>query len=125
MSKRKEKPSTEELSSSLSSMLVPDYLLKDFDIYSTQESNESWTIELREKPERIPEELSGEEDVVLDGYCNPIEIQSSVFILKPVYFKCYRRRWKRSNQDRHYSNSYSLTFPQTKLVKEMAEFFKK
>ena len=59
-------------------------------------------LELREKPDRIPKELLGYSDVVLDGYCNPIEIQTSAFVLEPVYLKCYRRRWKRSGESIHY-----------------------
>ena len=53
--------------------------------------------------------LSGYEDVVLDGYCNPIEMQSHSFVCKPVYLRCYRRRYRRSNSDIHCSNEYELT----------------
>ena len=124
MSKKKALLHAEDLATSLSSMLVPAYILKDFAIYSAKESSDYWTLELREKEDRIPVELSSFSDIVLDGYCNPIEIQSAAFILKPVYLKCYRRRWKRSNQDEHYSNDYTLHRPKVKVVEEMTHFFK-
>ena len=124
MSKRREKCSLEELVDSLSSMLIPCEILEDFELYSSNQKGGHWELELREKPDRIPKELLGYSDVVLDGYCNPIEIQTSAFVLEPVYLKCYRRRWKRSGESIHYINTYELSHPKTKLVKKLGHFFK-
>lgn len=84
--------------------------------------NQNWVIELREKEEKIPDELT--QDVVLDGFCNPIEVMSFGFSLGPVYLKIYRRRWKQSNDKKHYSNDYDFTLKGFKMVPELGIFLK-
>lgn len=122
---KKKRPNTESLNSALIRMLVPDYILADFEIHKVSEQKESWTLELYEKEDRIPEALRSCADVVLDGFCNPLELQSHTFAaLKPVYLRCFRRRWKRSNTDNHYSNDYNLQTPGVKFVKELGDFLK-
>ena len=123
--KRKEKPDVLSLNRTISRMLVPDYIRSDFEIYGAKEHKERWVIEMREKEGRIPRELSECEDVVFDGYCNPIEMLSHSFVCKPIYLRCYRRRYKRSNSDIHYSNQYELTLKGVKMVPEMGFFFLK
>jgi hypothetical protein len=105
-------------------MLVPEYILSDFEIYGAKEYKERWVIEMREKEGRIPAELSGCCDVVFDGYCNPIEMLSHSFVCKPVCLRCYRRRYKRSNSELHYSNEYGLTLKGVKTVPEFGFFLK-
>jgi hypothetical protein len=122
--KRKEKPSAESLHGTISRMLVPEYILTDFEIYGAKEHKERRVIEMREKEGRIPEELSGCCDVVFDGYCNPVELLSHSFVCKPIYLRCYRRRYKRSNSDIHYSNEYELTLKGVKMVPELGLFLK-
>jgi hypothetical protein len=122
--KRKERPSTDVLLESVSKMLVPEYILKYFDIFGANEYPSCWTIELREKESRIPQALEGFVDVVFDGYCNPIETLSHSFVCKPIYLKVYRRRYKRSGEDIHYSNSYDLTLKGVKMVPELGLFLK-
>ena len=77
--KRKEAPPVEQLYDTVSRMLVPAHILKDFDIYDAKESKARWVIEMYEKEDRIPEALRGYSDVVLDGYCDPIEMLSHSF----------------------------------------------
>jgi hypothetical protein len=122
--KRKQRPSTESLLESVSRMLVPEYILKDFDIYGAEEYPSSWVIELREKEGLIPSALKGKEGVVFDGYCTPLEALSHSFVCKPVYLKVYRLRYKRSGNDEHYSNSYDLTLKGVKMVPELGLFLK-
>lgn len=122
--KRKSRPSTDSLFETVSRMLVPSYILDNFEIYGANESSTSWTIELREKESIYPTELRGCSDVVFDGYCNPIETLSHSFVCKPVYLKVYRRRYKRSGEDIHYSNSYDLTLKGVKMVPELGLFLK-
>lgn len=122
--KRKERPSTDALLSTVSKMLIPDYILKDFDIYGAQEFSSCWIIEMREKEGRIPDDLLGFEDIVFDGYCNPIETLSHSFVCKPIYLKVYRRRYKLSGSCVHYSNSYDLTLKGVKMVPELGLFLK-
>ena len=81
----------EEMYSKLSSMLVPSYILQDFDIYDARENVSCWVIELREKEVVLPAALQDFDDVVLDGYCHPVEILSHSFVCKPVYLRLYCR----------------------------------
>ena len=113
-----------ELYSTLSKMLVPENILLDFDISDVKEYKESWEIELKEKQDRIPSALKGDNDVVLDGYCNPVQALSHGFSTKPVYLKIYRRRWKHSKTQKHYSNEYDFTLKGMKLVPELGIFLK-
>jgi hypothetical protein len=71
--KRKERPSVDALFESISRMLVPEYILENFDIYGAEESTTNWIIDLYEREGNIPKELENYSDVVFDGYCNPIE----------------------------------------------------
>jgi hypothetical protein len=103
--KKKEAPPVEQLFSTAMSMFVPGHIPEDFELWDAQESRDRWVIDMHEKEGRIPKELSACEDVVLDGYCNPIEMLSHSFVCKPIY----RRRYKRANTNRHYSNEYDVT----------------
>lgn len=116
--------SKDELYEQISRMLVPANILQDFDITDTRELKEYWLIELHEKADRIPKELSQEKDIVFDGYCNSADMLSHSFVLKPVYLKLYRRRWKQSNTDKHYSNTYDFTLKGVKMVPELGFFLK-
>jgi hypothetical protein len=122
--RRKSRPSSDDLLSTVSRMLVPEYILEYFEIYGATDSPSSWVIELREKEGLIPADLRDFDDVVFDGYCNPIEVLSHSFVCKPVYLKVYRRRYKRSCCDDHYSNSYDLSLKGVKMVPELGLFLK-
>jgi hypothetical protein len=116
--------SVERLLSTVSSMLVPAHVLKYFDIWDAKESKTRWVIEMREKEGNIPKELSEYEDIVFDGYTNPLETLSHSFVCKPVYLRLYRRRYKRSNRDVHYSNEYDVTLKGVRMVPELGIFLK-
>ena len=122
--KRKELPPVSQLYATVSRMPVPEHILKDFEIYDAKESKSRWVIDMYEKEDRIPEVLQPYSDAVLDGYCEPIEMLSHSFVCKPVYLRLYRRRYKRSNQDAHFSNTYDLTLKGLRMVPEMGIFLK-
>jgi hypothetical protein len=105
-------------------MLVPRDLLSFFDIVEVKELHNEWQISLHEKQELIPEKLSSEKDVVLDGFCNPLTVLSHGFSTKPVYLVIKRRRWKRSGSDDHFSNQYVVTEDSAKVAPDMAGFLK-
>ena len=105
-------------------MPVPEHVLKHFDIWDAQEHKSRWVIEMREKEGIIPQELSCFDDVVFDGFSNPIEALSHSFVCKPVYLRLFRRRYKRSNQDKHFSNDYDVTLKGVKMVPQVGFFLK-
>jgi hypothetical protein len=39
-------------------------------------------------------------------------------VCKPIYLRLYRRRYKRANTDRHYSNKYDVALRGVKMVPE-------
>jgi hypothetical protein len=123
-SQKKECPPVDQMYAKLSSMLVPDYILQDFAIYDAHQNVSCWVIEMYEKEGRIPSSLQDYSDVVLDGYCNPVEMLSHSFVCKPVYLRLYRRRYKRSGTDEHFSNDYDFTLKGVKMVPELGVFLK-
>jgi len=122
--KKKERQPVEQLFSTAMSMLVPAHILEYFEMWDAQESKDRWVIVMHEKEGLIPKELSGYEDVVFDGYCNPIETLSHSFVCKPIYLRLFRRRYKRSNRDKHFSNEYDVSLKGVRLVPEMGFFLK-
>jgi len=122
--KKLSRQSVDSLFSTVSSMLVPEHILAYFEIWDAHEYKERWVIEMREKEGFIPEALSVFSDVVLDGYCNPIDALSHSFVCKPVYLRLYRRRYKRSNSNEHFSNEYDVTLKGVRMVPELGLFLK-
>lgn len=120
--KKLEKQDKDEMLSLMISMYVPEEFLENFEVFNVYKRQDYKVIELREKEEKIPLELAGE--IVLDGFCNPVEVMSFGFSLGPVYLKIYRRRWKLSNENKHYSNEYDLTLKGFKMVPELGIFLK-
>ena len=104
-------------------MLVPDNLVEYFDIKQIKENKEDWVMELEEKEELVPKELHGKE-AVLNGFCNPIEIQSFPVKGKAFYIKITRRKWKEKGKDTGYSNEYDLHYKGMKATKEFGDFLK-
>jgi len=66
-------------------------------------------IEFEEKAIQLPKELEGK-DVVLNGFMNPLELQTFPLKDKAVYLLVKRRRWKiRGKPDKSYHNRSDLT----------------
>lgn len=107
----------------LSKILIPEEYLKDFEVTSIKELPQEWVIEMREKEENIPVELQ-RKDVVMDGYCNPVDVLTHAISLKRIYLRLYRRRWKERGNKKHYSNSYDTHIPGMKTTKSFGVFLK-
>ena len=116
------RPSAEKLNSTISSMPVPSHVLEHFEIWDAHGYKECRVIEMRKKECVIPSALSAYDDVVFEGYCNPIETLSHSFVCKPVCLRLFRRRYKRSNRDEHHSNEYGVTLKDVKMVPELGVF---
>lgn len=122
--KKLERRDVHSLFSTVSTMLVPSHILEHYEIWDAHEYKERWVIEMREKEGLIPPALSGYPDIVSDGYCDALEALSHSFVCKPVYLRLYRRRYKRSNSDEHFSNEYDVTLKGVRMVPEMGFFLK-
>jgi hypothetical protein len=123
MGQKKKQPQGDVLFE-LSRMMVPRDFLEYFEIFEVKELSNEWQIILHEKEMLVPDKLKDQPDVVLDGFCNPLQVLSHCFTLKPVYLVMKRRRWKRAGTDAHYSNEYALTEDAAKLTPDMAGFLK-
>jgi len=108
----------------LLSALLPEEIYLHFDLVSVQEHPNRIELRLEEHTELVPPALSSENKVVLDGFCNPIELLNFPLRDKPTYLKFYRRRWKHSGSDKHYSNSYDLHPDGVKATHSFASFLK-
>lgn len=109
----------------MSRMMVPKDLLEYFDVVDIKEQDSEWRVILHEKVTLVPKSLEGISGVVLDGFCNPVQIMSHCFSLKPIYLVIIRRRWKQSNKNEHFSNVYSIQETSAKLTADMAGFLKR
>ena len=78
---------------SLLSLLFSDEIASNFVIKKVKEYPEHIEIKLEELKELVPLDLSKADEVILDGFCNPLELQSFPMKGKAVYLKVYRRRW--------------------------------
>jgi hypothetical protein len=116
-------PFQANLAEEIYKVLIPVEYLADFDLTHVENKQEEWILELVEKEDRIPHALLGK-SVVLDGYCNEIDILSHAFSLKKIYLRMIRRRWKEQGTTIHYSNEYNLHIPGMKTTREFRDFLK-
>ena len=93
---------------SLFKVLFPDEITLHFEIKDVKEFKTRIDITMEELPELVPSDLSGTTEIALDGFCNPLELQSFPLKGKSVYLKLYRRRWKKKGEKKHYSNRYNF-----------------
>ncbi len=109
---------------SLFKVLFPEIITLHFEITSVNESKDSIEIRMEELAELVPQSLESVTDIVLDGFCNPIELQSFPLKGKPVYLNLYRRRWKQKGMKKHSVNHYNIHPEGVKATKEFASFLK-
>ena len=120
--KKLERQDVESLFSTVSSMLVPEHILAYFEIWDAQEYKDRWVIEMREKEGFIPEELSEYQDIVFDGYCNPLEALSHSFVCKPIYLRLFRRRYDYQNHINSRDEIKNKLYQWYEQAKQLTEF---
>lgn len=108
----------------LSSVLFPKDIALHFEISEVKEHKDYIVIRLNELKELVPKELQEAKEIILDGFCNPIELQSFPLKGKAVYLRLYRRKWKDKISNSSYWNSYDLNPEGVKATKEFAIFLK-
>lgn len=104
-------------------LIVPPEILESFQLTGVSESKDSIELRLHERKELIPVSLQGQ-DVVLDGFCNPVELQSFPLKGKATFIKLFRRRWKQRGSRAHVSNTYHFSAPGTKATHMFGAFLK-
>ena len=109
---------------SLLRLLLSEEIANHFTIKEVSEFSEHIELHLEELPELVPKGLEHTSSIVLDGFCNPRELQSFPLSGKPVYLKLYRRRWKGKGESKHYSNTYSFNKEEVKATNMFSSFLK-
>lgn len=104
--------------------LLPSEIHLHFELVCVVEEKDRIVLHLEEYAELTPSSLSSSGNVVLDGFCNPLELLNFPLRDKPTYLKIYRRRWKESGSDKHYSNTYNLHPDGVKATHSFASFLK-
>lgn len=104
-------------------LIVPSEILESFELSEVSQTKEAIELQLHERKDLVPACLQAE-DVVLDGFCNPIELQSFPLQGKATFIKLFRRRWKRRGARHHVSNTYDFTAPGTKVTRMFGAFLK-
>ncbi|MDL2254930.1 hypothetical protein LJB78_01440 [Bacteroidales bacterium OttesenSCG-928-J16] len=114
---------SEKVITDLLSVLVPDSL-SSFVLSGVTEYKDRIEFRMDEKETNIPSHLQNKGKVVLDGFCNPIELQSFPLKGKPVFYKVYRRRWKLGGTSQSSCNDHNLHPDGVKATQEFASFLK-
>jgi hypothetical protein len=104
-------------------IIMPEEIVKNFQFKELKETKDTIELYMVENEESIPKSLEDKE-VVLDGFCNPIELQSFPQKGKTFYIKVIRRRWKEKGSTVSYSNDYELHYEGMKATKEFGDFLK-
>jgi hypothetical protein len=104
--------------------LLPHQICHHFKMVSIKEKPDYFEMKLEENADLVPSELSEVSPVVLDGFCNPLELVHFSIKGKPLYLKLYRGRWKASCSNIHYSNSYDFHPSGANATHEFASFLK-
>ena len=120
-----EKSPSDQLQAQLYSLVIPQEILKHFEVTSVTERENEVTIKLVEKTGNIPKNISSSE-AVLNGYMNQLELQSFPIQARSCYLQLLRRRWRKKGSDgtQSYYNEYDFAAKGTKSTKAFGAFLK-
>lgn len=110
----------------LIALIVPEEILEHFEYVSYEDNTFNYIIHLVEKKDvmHIPKEILRSGKAVLDGYMNPLELQTFPLKGKEVFLKLKRRRWKIKGTTKGYSNTYIFNEKGIKATREFGSFLK-
>lgn len=115
---------TTALMNEMVNLIAPGVIAENFEVTSIEENTTVITIFFDEKPELIPAELKGKQ-VVLNGFLNPLVLQTFPLKDKAVYLSIRRRRWKeKGSQSAGVNNTYELNRNGMKTTIEFGDFLK-
>jgi len=103
-------------------IVIPEEILKDFEIEKIEEKEDERVFHMVEREDREPK--AGEE-LMKDGYMRPKDIVHYPSGMKRCTIRLKRRRWM-SREDRRkcYYNQYSYTEEGCKVTRQFATFLK-
>lgn len=107
-------------------LLVPDDILSHFEYDRLEHLSGVIRLHLIEKkdPNHYPKGIIGKGRRTLNGFMNPIEIQTFPAKGKEVFLVLKRRRWKLQGETKSYFNHYSFCKEGMKSTKEFGDFLK-
>jgi len=107
-------------------LFVPDYILSHFEFESLEKISGVIRLHLVEKkdPNHFPKEIIGKGKRSLNGFMNPLELQTFPVQGKEVFLILKRRRWKLAGSNESYHNTYSFCKKGMKSTKEFGAFLK-
>ncbi len=105
--------------------LVPEEILKSFEVVSIEDDNpEELVILLEEKVEKTPK---ANQELVLNGFLKEMELTHFPSNGRQCFLRLKRRRWKVKSEvssSNYYYNTYDFSVPGTKSTKEFGAFLK-
>ncbi len=114
------------METTLIELLAPDYILEHFEFERIEKISGVIRVHLVEKsdPGHYPKAIIGKGQRSLNGFMNPIEVQTFPTQGKEVFLFLKRRRWKLKGSDNSYFNTYSFCQEGMKATKEFGSFLK-
>jgi len=111
---------------SLQELLVPKEILLHFDFDRVEKVSGIYRIHLVEKKDaaHIPKTILYKGRAVLDGYMNPLELQTFPTKGTEVFLLLKRRKWKEKISAKSHFNIYEFTKQGLKATKEFGAFLK-
>lgn len=110
----------------LAKLLVPEEILAHYEFDGYKEEQGVYRIYLTEKSDvdHIPKEIVRVSKAVLDGYLNPVELQTFPLNGQEVFLYLRRRRWKLKGETKGYSNTYDFHERGMKATRAFGTFLK-
>jgi hypothetical protein len=114
------------METTLIKLMVPEYILAHFEYERVEEISGVIRIHLVEKkdPSHYPKSIIGKGERSLNGFMNPIELQTFPMKAKETFLLLKRRRWKLKGKDKSYFNTYSFCREGMKATEEFGAFLK-
>lgn len=115
-----------EMEKSLQELLIPSYILAHFEFEKVEELGGVYRLHLLEKHDvnHIPKGLIHKGKAVLNGFTNPIELQTYPIKGQEAFLYLTRRRWKLIGTSESSQNTYDFTQTGMKATKEFGAFLK-
>lgn len=103
-------------------LLLPEEIVKYFDVVKVEKTTEQYTIYLEEKNDTSHFSYKGK--LLSKGFCEPVTIQDFPVRGKACYLNIKRRRWTVESTGEIVNNEIKISAKGTRITKEFANFLK-